>query len=144
VEQALGSSPPEAVGGGLLRLFCRLARVGRRGRGAGVRDRPRLVFFIVVERKCLQSGLMVLLEVMLWRQWLLLKWMVAMLMEVGRGGVGGGVIQELRRSKKIWSGGDRLVAVELDHVRVEQSQLEVELGLLWGRQVAVVVLHLAR
>jgi hypothetical protein len=85
---------------------------------------------------------MVLLKVMLWRQWLLLKWMVAMLMEVGRGGVG--AIQELRRSKQICSGGDRLVAVELDHVRVEQSQLEVELGLLWGRQVAVVVLHLAR
>jgi hypothetical protein len=56
-------------------------------------------------------------------------------------------IQELRGSKQICgggSGGDGLVVVELGDVGVEQSQLEVELGLLWGRQAAVVVLHLVR
>ena len=70
----------------------------------------------------------------------LLKWKM-MLMLMGSGV--GGVIQEVRGSKQI-CGGDGLVVVELGHVGVEQSQLEVELGLLWGRQAAVVVLHLAR
>jgi hypothetical protein len=72
----------------------------------------------------------------------LLKWMMmAMLMGSGVGGV----VQELRGSKQICGGGgDGLVVVELGHVGVEQSQLEVELGLLWGRQAAVVVLHLVR